>query len=442
MKVVSYVAVAALAAGAIGALPPTVNADDTSRISALVLLDQLREEDEVATPYDRDMFTTGLDEDGDGCNTQAEVLIAESRGPVEIEADCRVRRGDWLSRYDGLKFARPHNLAVDRLVTLAEAWQSGASLWSRATRNNFANDLGYRFSQIAVSKTSRQSKGDLDPAEWLPRTQYQCNYAKQYTAVKYRWDLTVDAAERSELEALITGCANPDITEPELAKIVFPPTDPVVIGDWAMNETSGPSMVDTSGNGLTGQIGADVDVNTPILGGGTGYHFEGPLTVKDQERLVTVPDNPLLDPGTDPYSVSIRFRTTGPRPNIIQKGQSEDSGGYWKLVIHTGWPRCHFRDEFHNTKAIGFVDSPDPDARVDDGAWHVLRCERTATQVCVYLDEGTPDGMKKCINGTIGLIDNKWPLTIGGKYRCDPLEAATTCDYFNGDIDWVRIERP
>jgi Laminin G domain len=215
----------------------------------------------------------------------------------------------------------------------------------------------------------------------------------------------------------------------------------LVVGDWPMNETSGQTMVDVSGNGLNGYIGSSVRINWPTPSG-RGYHFEGPLNVQNRERLVLVNDTPMLDPGTGTYSVSVRFRTTGSRPNILQKGQSEDAGGYWKLVIHTGWPRCHYRDENHNTKAIGFYKSPNPNAKVDDGDWHTLRCVRNLNSVCVYLDEGTPTAMSRCIKGTIGRIDNKWPLSIGGKMRCDPARATTTCDYFNGDIDWVRIEKP
>jgi hypothetical protein len=215
-----------------------------------------------------------------------------------------------------------------------------------------------------------------------------------------------------------------------------------VMGDWPMNESGRPTMTDVSGNGLDGYIGTSVGTNWPTGDGGRGYHFSGQLNVQNRERLVLVDDNPMLDPGTGTYSVVVRFRTTGSRPNILQKGQSEDSGGYWKLVIHTGWPRCHYRDLNHNTKAIGFDKSPDPNAKVNDGDWHVVRCERNSDSVCVYLDEGTPTAMKRCIKGSIGQIDNKWPLSIGGKMRCDPLNASTTCDYFNGDIDWVRIERP
>jgi hypothetical protein len=215
-----------------------------------------------------------------------------------------------------------------------------------------------------------------------------------------------------------------------------------VVGNWQMNESGGRTMVDSSGNGLNGYIGTSVVTNWPTGDGGKAYHFNGPLNKQDHERLVTVADTSALDPGTGTYSVIVRFRTNGSRPNILQKGQSEDAGGYWKLVIHVGWPRCHYRDLNYNTKAIGFYKSPDPNSKVNDGKWHVVRCERNTNSVCIYLDEGTSHAMKKCIKGSIGNINNKWPLSIGGKYRCDPARASTTCDYFNGDIDWVRIERP
>ena len=213
------------------------------------------------------------------------------------------------------------------------------------------------------------------------------------------------------------------------------------VADWQMNEASGQTMVDVSGNGLDGYIGSSVRINWPTPTG-QGYHFEGSLKVQNRERLVLVDDSAMLDPGTAAYSVTVRFRTTGSGPNIIQKGQSEDSGGMWKLVLHTGWPRCHYRDENYRTKAIGLYRSPDPNAKANDGDWHTLTCARNLDSVCVSLDEGTPTALSKCIRGSIGRIDNKWPLSIGGKMRCDPARAAATCDYFNGDIDWVRIERP
>ena len=53
------------------------------------------------------------------------------------------------------------------MVPLAEAWDSGASGWTTAQRQSFANDLT-RPQLIAVTDNVNQSKSDQDPAEWMP----------------------------------------------------------------------------------------------------------------------------------------------------------------------------------------------------------------------------------------------------------------------------------
>ncbi len=219
-----------------------------------------------------------------------------------------------------------------------------------------------------------------------------------------------------------------------------------VVGDWRMEESPGDTtMVNSAGDFLHGQIGSDVVLGEATPAGTKAYRFRGDWWIVNDERLVQVPDdNPdpddvsRLDPGRDPYAVTIRFKTGAHDPNIIQKGQSETSGGMWKLVLKKGWPRCHFRDENHVTKAIGFVNSTDPETKVDDNTWHTLRCERTATGVRVTIDPDTPEQRTKFIKGTLGDIDNDFPLTIGGKLACNFTDV--TCDYMAGPIDWVRIE--
>ena len=42
-------------------------------------------------------------------------------------------------------------------------------------------------------------------------------------------------------------------------------------------------------------------------------------------------------------------------------------------------------------------------------------------------------------NGSTGTIDNSVPMTVGGKINCDQVE--TTCDYFAGEIDYVKITK-
>lgn len=213
-----------------------------------------------------------------------------------------------------------------------------------------------------------------------------------------------------------------------------------VVGDWGMDEESGSTlMVDSSGNGLDGTIGSDVVPHELTGDGGYAYRFKGDWRIVNDNRLVNWPDDERLDPGTSPFAVTIRLKTGALDPNIIQKGQANQAGGYWKFVLKKGWPRCHFRDEFGNTKAIGFVNSTLPGSKVADNQWHTLRCERTSTGVKMTINVGEPTEMSKFIKGTIGTIDNSRPMSLGGKLDCNGQDV--TCDYFAGAVDWVRIEK-
>ncbi|NUP45498.1 MAG: HNH endonuclease, partial [Streptomyces sp.] len=110
------------------------------------------------------------------------------------------------SQYDGVTTTDPSTFDIDHLVPLAEAWDSGASGWTTARRQAFANDVT-RPQLIAVSASSNRSKSDQDPAEWVPtRSAYVCTYVRAWVQVKYYYDLSVDSAEKSALTSYLAGC--------------------------------------------------------------------------------------------------------------------------------------------------------------------------------------------------------------------------------------------
>jgi hypothetical protein len=96
-----------------------------------------------------------------------------------------------------------------RVRVLTEAWDSGAGQWSAKEREAYANDLGDDRALIAVTARSNRSKADQDPATWLPPAEaYRCAYLADWVAVKMRWQLTVDDAERQALIDGMAGCPN------------------------------------------------------------------------------------------------------------------------------------------------------------------------------------------------------------------------------------------
>ncbi|MDT0141470.1 cell wall-binding repeat-containing protein [Microbacterium sp. PRC9] len=100
----------------------------------------------------------------------------------------------------------PAEIEIDHVVALAEAWRSGAWGWNDDQRRAFANDLEVPYALNAASTVANQSKSDHDPAEWLPtNTSFTGEYVIGWALGKYRWSLTVDAAERAALEGILTG---------------------------------------------------------------------------------------------------------------------------------------------------------------------------------------------------------------------------------------------
>lgn len=162
---------------------------------------------EVRKGYQREKFPHWIDADGDGCSTRDEVLLAETKSSVTVSGTCTVEEGRWFSYYDRQTWTDPSDVDIDHMVPLAEAWDSGARRWKPRARTRFANDLRDRRSLVAVTDNVNQSKSDRDPAGWMP-DHGRCRYVREWVAVKHRWRLRVDRAEKRVLRNLSGSCDN------------------------------------------------------------------------------------------------------------------------------------------------------------------------------------------------------------------------------------------
>jgi PKD repeat protein len=210
-----------------------------------------------------------------------------------------------------------------------------------------------------------------------------------------------------------------------------------VVAQWDLNEASGATvMIDSSGNGIDGQIdptAATHGLHTGVIDGAdTFYRWDNRCPAcapAEEQRVVQVPDNDMLDipDATMTWQLEFRFRTSRPFGNFMQKGQSASRGGQIKVQAPGGIVQCLFKGEDGTRVGTG---SPDP---LDDNQWHTVQCIRTETQVKEFVD-----GVRVAVkNGSTGVINNKKPFTIGGKTECDQI--TITCDYFVGDIDYVKV---
>lgn len=169
--------------------------------------------DEDRTGYDRALFRHWVDADRDGCTTRAEVLLEEAIEPPTVTGRCTLTGGVWHSWYDNTDVAGPRGLDIDHLVPLAEAWDSGASSWTAARREHYANDLDDPRDLVAVTARSNRQKADQDPTTWLPSDEgVVCRYVADWTTDKLRWSLTVDPAEQQTLTRIAADCPNDPVS--------------------------------------------------------------------------------------------------------------------------------------------------------------------------------------------------------------------------------------
>jgi len=166
---------------------------------------QLTVSEDKTTGYNRSAFKHWIDADKNGCDTRAEVLIAEAIVKPKIGPKCKLTGGKWLSAYDGKTITNASQLDVDHLVPLAEAWRSGAWKWTAAQRQAFANDLDNSEALIAVTASTNRSKGDKDPVRWMPQLN-KCEYTNNWIKIKDKYDLTVDKNEARILRMQISSC--------------------------------------------------------------------------------------------------------------------------------------------------------------------------------------------------------------------------------------------
>ena len=175
---------------------------------------------ENRTGYAVRAFPHWIDADRDCQNTGNEVLLQETNARVQfhdIHTRCRVMSGSWTTQTEGEQYGLASSVAVAFGVPLAEAWDSGARAWTTSRRQAFANDLGYAHSLSAMTPAANTARADKDPAQWQPSwVAARCGYAARWVAVKYRWRLSVDPAERTALSDVLTGTCG-------LSKLTLPP---------------------------------------------------------------------------------------------------------------------------------------------------------------------------------------------------------------------------
>jgi hypothetical protein len=160
--------------------------------------------------YDRDsLFGGWIDADGDCEDSRNEVLARDLTGITSADG-CRVDTGTLADPYTGatIDFVRgvatSNDVQVDHVVSLGNAWVTGARRLSRAERVALANDP---LNLLAVDGPTNGSKSDKDASQWLPPNRaFACEMVAVQIAVKSRYDLWVTAPEKTAMAEVLSDC--------------------------------------------------------------------------------------------------------------------------------------------------------------------------------------------------------------------------------------------
>ncbi len=204
--------------------PAPAGADDTaastSTSAALTTLDTIPVKGRAPkTGYSRSQFGQAWSDDvsvefgHNGCSTREDIL---RRDLVNITfkpntRDCVVAAGILNDPYTGqtINFTRgektSEEVQIDHVVSLSNAWQTGAQSWDAAKRRDFANDPR---NLQATYGPANQAKADGDAATWLPPNRaFRCTFVSRMILVKALYGLWVTPPERDAMVRVLSNCA-------------------------------------------------------------------------------------------------------------------------------------------------------------------------------------------------------------------------------------------
>lgn len=170
--------------------------------------------------YDREgqFGETWLDVDRNGCDTRNDILRRDLDDTAAGQG-CVIQNGILHDPFSGeeIQFVRGETTSIlvqiDHVVSLSNAWQTGAQQWDASTRIQLANDP---LNLIAVSGRLNSQKGDGDAATWLPPNRgFWCEYVARQVGVKAHYGLWMTPSESERIRTILSGCPDFPALTPE-----------------------------------------------------------------------------------------------------------------------------------------------------------------------------------------------------------------------------------
>ena len=166
--------------------------------------------------YDRDgLFGGWIDADGDCEDTRQEILNRDLDDVVSADG-CKVDSG--VLNPDPytdttINFVRgpatSSDVQIDHVVSLGNAWITGARNLSQDQRVELANDP---LNLLAVDGPTNQAKSDKPADQWLPpNVDFRCEFVAIQIAVKAKYELWVTVPEKTAMTEVLADCEGQEV---------------------------------------------------------------------------------------------------------------------------------------------------------------------------------------------------------------------------------------
>lgn len=155
--------------------------------------------------YNPDDWSFEEDFDEDCQSTRQEMLILTSRTEVKYTnpRNCVVRTGEWLDEYTGEIFTVAVQIDIDHVIPLMYAHTHGGDRWMPDKKLAFANDP---LNIMLVEKREIRRKNDRGPDRYLPREEFQCEYAQLWDVLSDKYDLQLSSGDRGTIRRILEDC--------------------------------------------------------------------------------------------------------------------------------------------------------------------------------------------------------------------------------------------
>ena len=161
------------------------------------------------------LFGGWIDADGDCEDTRQEILNRDLDDVVSADG-CKVDSGvlDPDPYTDTtINFVRgpatSSDVQIDHVVSLGNAWITGARILSQDQRVELANDP---LNLLAVDGPTNQAKSDKPADQWLPpNVDFRCEFVAIQIAVKAKYELWVTVPEKTAMTEVLADCEGQEV---------------------------------------------------------------------------------------------------------------------------------------------------------------------------------------------------------------------------------------